>query len=409
MPRVVNFRQSLIKTCYSKVLEKFVRIYLVEEETAAQFFGELDLAGLTKEEYAVNVVQAYLAEPSAYSDLDEEMAEKLTWELYDLILDGNPYLDPDNLEAVEIPTPRKTRKRKKKLDLTNSIQLYTKVKETLDRNIVGQDEAVAKVVEAVGRGLLRSEEEVRPICSLLLCGETGVGKTELARQLASAFGPNSLIKLDCSEYADSYQIARLTGAPHGYTGYDEQTVFERYLDESKYQVLLLDEFEKANRSLHNLLLGILEDGTLSTAHSMLSFKNCVILLTSNLGSKEFTQEPLGFLEIDNRTKSVLGYIKRELPVEFVSRLTDIVLFRSLTREDQEKIAGLEFEKLRKSVQHLVKLTWAEDAPRGVVAKVSVGREKNARLIRKYMERIQADISQQILSGKIQLGVEFRAC
>jgi len=409
MARVVTFRQSLIKTCYSKTLERFIRLYLVEEDTAAEFLAQVDLSGLTKEEFACSIIQAYLAEPSVYADLDDDAAEKLTWELYDLILDANPYLDPDNLEQVEVPAPKKPRKRRKQLDISQAVQLYRRVRETLEANMVGQGEAVDKVVQAVGRGLLRSDDEVRPICSLLLCGVRGVGKTELARQLAAALGPDSLIKIDCSEYVESHQIARLIGAPAGYAGFGAPTVLERKLDKDRMQVLLFDEFEKANQTLCNLLLAMIEDGVLTTSNDeVLTFRNCVILLTSNLGAKQALQEPLGFGGGGDQQGSVVSFVRKELPAEFIDRLTDIVFFRPLTTDEQERVAALELEKLRKNVKHLVKLTWASDAPKGVVGKVAIGKERGARSIRRYMDGIHADIAEKILSGKIQPGVEFQA-
>lgn len=408
--RVTSFRESLVKTCYSKVLERFVRIYLVEEETAAEFLSDVELSGLTKEEYALQVVTAYFAEPKLYQDLEDEQTDKLTWELYDLILDSNPYLDPDNLEQVEIPTPRRTRKRKPDLKkkIEQSVLLYGKVKRTLEEGIVGQHEAVGKVVEAVGAGLLRAESAMRPICALLLCGESGVGKTEIARQLASALGSDSLIRIDCAEYGESHQLSRLIGAPAGYVGYDDPTYLERKLDSERLQVLLFDEFEKADPKLWTLLLSVLEDGLLTTSHSTLSFRNCVVLLTSNLGAKQIAQGPLGFATVDDRKQAVLGYIRKELPIEFVNRLTDIVFLKELSVEEKEQIAGLELARLRKDVEHLVHLTWTDDAPKGVVGKVLVGKEKGARSIRKYMDRLHSEIAQQILSGRLKLGSEFRA-
>lgn len=409
MARVVSFRQSLVKTCYSETLEKFVRIYQVEEETATEFLSEIDLAGLTKEDYALAVVQAYVVDLSIYEGLDGDAATKLSWELYDLIIDANPYLDPGNLEQVEIPAPRKRRQKKPKLDIASAVQLYQKVKTTLEAGIVGQREAVAKVVEAVGRGLLRSEAENRPICSLLFCGPSGVGKSELARQLGIALGPDSLIKIDCSEYSESHQIARLIGAPAGYVGFGGPTPLERRLKSDRLQVLLFDEIEKADKALFNLLLAALEDGTITTStDEVLSLRNCVILLTSNLGVRQMLQGPLGFQAQADKGDLVQAMVRKELPVEFVNRLTDIVVFNQLTPDEQEQVAVLEFEKLKQSVGHLVKLTWSTDAPRGVVRRVAIGKERGARPIRKYMERIHADIARRILAGEIQPGVEFQA-
>jgi ATP-dependent Clp protease ATP-binding subunit ClpA len=227
--------------------------------------------------------------------------------------------------------------------------------------------------------------------------------------LASALGPEALIKIDCSEYTESHQIARLTGAPAGYVGFGAPTILERKLDKDKLQVLLFDEFEKANPTLANLLLAMLEDGVITTsADETLILRNCIILLTSNLGAKKIQQGPVGFGSIDDKAGSLLNFVRKELPVEFVNRLTDIVFFQSLTSEEQERVAILELEKLRQNVQHLVRLTWTSDAPKGVVGKVAIGKEKGGRSIRKYVDRIHADIAEQLLSGKIQQGMEFKA-
>ena len=243
-----------------------------------------------------------------------------------------------------------------------------KLEETLHQRVIGQDEAVTAVSKAIRRGRVGLKDKNRPIGSFIFLGPTGVGKTELCKALAEAmFGDEkAMIRLDMSEYMEKHTVSRLVGSPPGYVGFDEGGQLTEAVRRKPYSVLLFDEIEKAHPDVFNMLLQILDDGRLTDAHGkVVSFKNTIIIMTSNIGARLITekqQERLGFAtagETDaaerdfERTKElVMGELKKVFRPEFINRVDDIIVFHKLLHEDIQRIAGKMLEGLQEQLSDM---------------------------------------------------------
>ena len=230
-----------------------------------------------------------------------------------------------------------------------------RLEEELHRRVVGQDEAVQAVADAIRRSRTGLANENRPIGSFLFLGTTGVGKTELAKALAEFLfnDENMMTRIDMSEYQERHAVSRLVGAPPGYVGYEEGGQLTEAVRRKPYSVILLDEIEKAHPDVFNILLQVLEDGRLTDNKGRVAnFKNTIIIMTSNLGS-DIIRERFEKMKEENReevieqTKDELfELLKRSLRPEFLNRIDDIIMFRPLTKEDIHEIVGLQLEQLK---------------------------------------------------------------
>ena len=227
------------------------------------------------------------------------------------------------------------------------------LEDTLHKRVIGQDEAVTAIAKAIRRGRVGLKDKNRPIGSFIFLGPTGVGKTELCKALAEAmFGDEkAMIRLDMSEYMEKHTVSRLVGSPPGYVGFDEGGQLTEKVRRKPYSVVLFDEIEKAHPDVFNMLLQILDDGRLTDSQGkVVSFKNTIIIMTSNIGARLITekqQERLGFATADNksaeedsavadfeRTKElVMGELKKVFRPEFINRVDDIIVFRKLLHDD----------------------------------------------------------------------------
>ncbi len=235
------------------------------------------------------------------------------------------------------------------------------LREELKRHIVGQDEAIEKVVRAIQRNRLGLKDPRRPIASFIFLGPTGVGKTELARTIARVLfdSEDALIRIDMSEYMERFSVSRLIGAPPGYVGYEEGGQLTERVRRRPYSVVLLDEIEKAHPDVFNLLLQILEDGHLTDSLGRrVDFRNTIIIMTSNIGARQLQEfgKGIGFAvgtqdELDQRTRSVIQQaLKRTFAPEFLNRLDDVILFNPLTREHIAQILDILLEDFKKRLQ-----------------------------------------------------------
>ncbi len=296
--------------------------------------------------------------------------------------------------------------------LTGEREKLLHLEDTLHERVVGQDEAVKVVSEAILRARAGIKDPNRPIGSFIFLGPTGVGKTELAKALAEALfdDERSIIRVDMSEYMEKHTVARLIGAPPGYVGYDEGGQLTEAVRRRPYSVILLDEIEKAHRDIFNVLLQILDDGRLTDGKGrVVNFKNTVIIMTSNLGSQEILQRAkIGFItnqafaEAESIIKDLL---KNYFRPEFLNRIDDIVVFKSLAKDQVKAIAEILLktlsERLEKQIN--VKLTWTQAA---VDALSEQGFDANfgARPLRRLLTHtVETELSKQIISGAVKDG------
>ena len=235
--------------------------------------------------------------------------------------------------------------------MEGEMQKLLRLEEELHHRVVGQDEAVRAVADAVIRARAGIKDPKRPIGSFLFLGPTGVGKTELARALAQALFDNedNMVRLDMSEYMEKHTVARLIGAPPGYIGYEEGGQLTEAVRRKPYSVVLLDEIEKAHPDVFNVLLQVLEDGRLTDGHGRtVNFKNTVIIMTSNIGS----QLILELRGADDRSyqrmrEGVLAALQRQFRPEFLNRVDEVVVFRALTEAELAKIVEIQLEGLKR--------------------------------------------------------------
>src|SRR5579862_6243230 len=223
------------------------------------------------------------------------------------------------------------------------------MEENLRRRVIGQDEAVIAVSNAIRRARAGLQDPNRPIGSFLFLGPTGVGKTELTKALAEFLfdDESAMVRIDMSEYMEKHSVARLIGAPPGYVGYEEGGSLTEAVRRRPYQVILFDEIEKAHPDVFNVLLQVLDDGRLTDGQGRtVDFRNTLIVLTSNLGSEILASEPEGELLPAVREK-VMQVVRGAFRPEFLNRLDEILLFQRLSRGQMAAIVAIQLERLRK--------------------------------------------------------------
>lgn len=283
-----------------------------------------------------------------------------------------------------------------------------RLEEELHKRVVGQDEAIVAVSDAIRRSRAGLQDAKKPIGSFLFLGTTGIGKTELAKALAEYLfdDDNAITRIDMSEYQERHSVSRLIGAPPGYVGYDEGGQLTEAVRRKPYSVVLLDEIEKAHPDTFNILLQVLDEGRLTDNKGRLAdFKNAVIIMTSNLGST-LIQEKFDTLK-DPKTAmeaakvEVLGLLKQSVRPEFLNRIDDIVMFMPLTREDITKIVGLQ---LKGVTQMLMKQGITMDATEEAIkylAEKGYDPQFGARPVKRVIQRdVLNQLSKEILAGKI---------
>ena len=276
--------------------------------------------------------------------------------------------------------------------------------DTLHKRVVGQDEAVQVVSDAIIRARAGIKDPNRPIGSFIFLGPTGVGKTELAKALAESLfdDERNIVRIDMSEYMEKHTVSRLIGAPPGYVGYDEGGQLTEAVRRHPYSVILLDEIEKAHPDIFNVLLQILDDGRLTDGKGrVVNFKNTVIIMTSNLGSHEIL-ETGNFEDAEKQVKDIL---KNYFRPEFLNRIDDIVVFKGLKREQVLDIARILLRNLSNRLQKQmnITLTWTDEALRALSEK-GYEPQFGARPLRRLITHtVETALSRSIISGDVQEG------
>lgn len=303
-------------------------------------------------------------------------------------------------------------------------QTLLHLEEELHKRVVGQDDAVTAVAKAVRRARAGLKDPKRPIGSFLFLGPTGVGKTELARALASSlFGDESaMIRLDMSEYMEKHTVSRLVGAPPGYVGYEEGGQLTDAVRRKPYSVILLDEVEKAHADFFNILLQVLDDGRLTDSQGRtVDFRNTVIIMTSNLGAKALhkNSSELGFLapkksesstnqsnsiDFKEAKKSVMDAVKRHFRPEFLNRIDEMIVFRPLTEEDLKHIVSILMSDVTKRLKEReLQLEITSEAMQ-LLVKEGSDFTMGARPLKRAIQRLIEDpVSDLILKGDVTEG------
>ncbi len=280
--------------------------------------------------------------------------------------------------------------------------------------VIGQDEAVAKVVMAIQRNRAGLKDPNKPIGSFIFLGQTGVGKTQLAKVLAQELfdSDNALVRIDMSEYMEKFAISRLVGAPPGYVGYEEGGQLTEKIRRKPYVVVLLDEIEKAHPDVFNMLLQVLDDGYLTDSLGrIIDFRNTIIIMTSNIGSRQLKDfgQGVGFgtaaktNQADSYAKSVIeNALKKTFAPEFLNRVDDVMVFNSLDRDDIYKIIDIELYHLFERIKNLgYKLTLSKSA-KDYIADKGFDKQYGARPLKRAIQKyIEDPLAEEIINSKLK--------
>ena len=281
-----------------------------------------------------------------------------------------------------------------------------RMEETVKERVVGQDEAVVAVANAIRRSRAGLSDPRRPIGSFLFLGPTGVGKTELTKALAEFLfdTDEAMVRLDMSEFMEKHSVARLIGAPPGYVGYEEGGYLTEAVRRRPYSVILLDEIEKAHPDVFNVLLQVLDDGRLTDGHGRtVDFRNAVIVMTSNLGS-QMIQDMAGEEQYDAMKTAVMGTLTQHFRPEFVNRIDDVVVFHPLGREHIRKIVDIQLGYLHERLAERDIRIRLSDAARDKLAEAGFDPVYGARpLKRAIQQQVENPLAQDILRGKFGPG------
>jgi ATP-dependent Clp protease ATP-binding subunit ClpB len=297
--------------------------------------------------------------------------------------------------------------------LSGEVQKLLRLEEELHKRVIGQDEAVTAVAEAVVRARSGLKDPNRPIGSFIFLGPTGVGKTELARALAEFLfdDERAMVRIDMSEYQEKHTVSRLVGAPPGYVGYEEGGQLTEAVRRRPYCVILFDEIEKAHPDVFNVLLQLLDDGRLTDGQGRtVDFKNTIVIMTSNVGSQRILQYKGSYIgEVYDRMKAaVLDELRRQFRPEFLNRVDEIIVFHALSEADLKKIVEIQLGYLRRRLQerHIdLELT---DAAKEHLVRVGYDPAYGARPLKRTIQReVETALGRLLLQGKVRDGQTVR--
>ena len=302
---------------------------------------------------------------------------------------------------------------------TDETEQLKSLKETLCTRVIGQDDAVAKIARAIQRNKVGLSDPKKPIFSGLLIGNSGVGKTELAKQLAKHMfnTEDALIRLDMSEFSDKVATSKLTGTSPGYVGYEDGSPFLNKIKNKPYSVILLDEIEKAHPEIFNVFLQMLDEGFLTDGHGRkINFKNCIILMTSNVGTRVVQQfgTGVGFStgsKIEQKDEEIKSLLEKELfkkfPPEFINRFDDIVYFKDLNKDGLLEIVNLELKKFHERLNELEYDVEVEESLKSHLIEVGTDTRFGARILKRTVQKWVDDaITEKILSDNPEKGSKF---
>ena len=423
----VRYSEDILKLCV-----ELADRYITDREFPDKAFDILDEVGarsqveiklpesiekLKKEaqeikEQKIEVINKQRYEEAAnLRDRERKVLSELQKEKEDFEKNRDLYRKEVTEEIVYDVTSLMTKIPINKITTDESIQLAS-LNEVLNTRVIGQNEAVSKIARAIQRNKVGLNDPKKPIFSGLLIGNSGVGKTELAKQLAKHMfnSEDALIRLDMSEFSDKVATSKLTGTSPGYVGYEDGSPFLNKIKNKPYSVILLDEIEKAHPEIFNVFLQMLDEGFLTDGHGRkINFKNCIILMTSNVGTRVVQQfgTGVGFStshKEETKDEEIKSLLEKELfkkfAPEFINRFDDIVYFKDLNDNDLMKILNLELEKLYTRVSNLEYNVEVDESLKNHLIKVGTDTRFGARILKRTVQKWVDDaITEKVLSDK----------
>ncbi len=411
---------------YCEGIDRFVRVRAFTEAEFRSLIGRTRfrnrdeyvrfLLGVTVPEFPGKILPELLEDPEA----GPEEVRRVEDALYRLCVDVNPHLD---ISRVTIPVPE--REAVEDLYLVepeagpgpDHTARFLRLEELLERQVVGQRHAVERLARVLRRAAAGLKEPDRPVGSFFFLGQTGVGKTELAKALVRVLypGEDRLVRVDCSEYAQPHEYAKLIGAPPGYIGHQEEGYLAHALLQHGNCVVLFDEIEKAHPKLHQLLLQVLDDGVLTDSKGRrIPFRDAVIIMTSNVGAREVEDldRRAGFgvaTRVDEMEAESLKALRANFPPEFVNRIDEVIVFRPLSREDTLRICELLLEEVAGYLEpRQMEIEFDEDVKEFLVEEGTDPRF-GARPLRRTIRRHVLDpLAHELLSGRFRPPARIRA-
>ncbi len=291
--------------------------------------------------------------------------------------------------------------------------------ELIQNKVIGQNEAVMKVARSIQRNRAGLKDPNRPIGSFIFLGQTGVGKTQLAKVLAKELfdSEDALVRIDMSEYMEKFAISRLVGAPPGYVGYEEGGQLTEKVRRKPYCVVLLDEIEKAHPDVFNMMLQVLDDGYMTDSLGRkIDFKNTIIIMTSNVGARQLKDfgQGVGFgtaakvSQADEHSKSVVeNALKKTFAPEFLNRIDDVIVFNALEKEDINLIIEIELKKLYSRIKDLGYSLTLTDKAKAFIAEKGFDKQFGARPLKRAIQKYVEDaLAEEIITSKIGDGDEI---
>lgn len=429
---------SGIKMKFCESLDRFVAIRSFTPEQKQQLFKNIKITD--KKSYKRLIINAsvvnYLDEiaPLVFGNNEYPLlGEIIEQELYNLCVKVNPSLD---IKEVTILVDEQTAKggaipilgSDTDADEENR-KRYMEIEKHLRKRIIGQDEAVTAVAQAIRKARVGLKNPKRPVGSFIFVGQTGVGKTELAKVLCEFMtgSENDLVRIDCSEFAMSHEYAKLIGAPPGYIGHNEGGYLTESVKNKPNGVVVFDEIEKAHEKVHNLLLQLLDEGVLTDSKGeTVSFRESVIILTTNVGVDDITSEETkpGFrvedsasdtgekldeLSHEKKSKITRKSLEKKFPPEFLNRIDEIIIFRALDKNDNLLILNILLDEVVERVGNLsMRLSFTEELKTFLVDKgtdLKYGARPLRRTIHRYIEN---PLAEAILKGSFDKGDEISA-
>lgn len=298
----------------------------------------------------------------------------------------------------------------------NEAEKLSKLENTLHKRVIGQEEAVSAVAKAVKRGRVGLKDPARPIGSFLFLGPTGVGKTEVAKALAEAvFGnEDAMIRVDMSEYMEKHSVSKMIGSPPGYVGHEDGGQLSEKVRRNPFSVILFDEIEKAHPDVFNILLQVLDDGRITDSQGRtVDFKNTIIIMTSNAGASSIIEpKRLGFGDMSDEKQdhelmknNVMEEVRRIFKPEFLNRIDETIVFRTLNKDDMKKITELLMKELVKRAEDQLDIELAvRDSARTYIVEKAYDKKYGARpLKRKIQDEIENRLAEDIINGRIKRG------